>query len=133
MKHRTFFWFILPTFLAMFFFITLPIISVVIQSLHTPHENILVTVENCDPFGCKKVTSIDHDATKNLKSENPLGKFVGLDIYFDRGHLALKQVREHWNNSEDISKFLSLITDLPLYKAIFFTLTFNSLIDSIND
>ena len=111
MKHRTFFWFILPTFLAMFFFITLPIISVVIQSLHTPHENILVTVENCDPFGCKKVTSIDHDATKNLKSENPLGKFVGL-------------VREHWNNSEDISEFLSLITDLPLYKAIFFTLTF---------
>ena len=50
MKHKTFFWFILPTFLAMFFFITLPIISVVIQSLHTPHENILITVENCDPF-----------------------------------------------------------------------------------
>ena len=99
MKHKTFFWFILPTFLAMFFFITLPIISVVIQSLHTPHENILITVENCDPFGCKKVTSIDHAATKDLKNEKPLGRFVGLDIYLDRGHLAFEQVKDHWNLS----------------------------------
>ena len=124
MKHKTFFWFILPTFLAMFFFITLPIISVVIQSLHTPHENILITVENCDPFGCKKVTSIDHAATKDLKNEKPLGRFVGLDIYLDRGHLAFEQVKDHWNNSKDRVSFFSLISDLPLYKAIFFTLTF---------
>ena len=124
MKHRTFFWFILPTFLAMFFFITLPIISVVIQSLHTPHENILITVENCDPFGCKKVTSIDHAATKDLKNEKPLGRFVGLDIYLDRGHLAFEQVKQHWNNSDNLLSFLSLISDLPFYKAIFFTLTF---------
>ena len=124
MKHKTFFWFILPTFLAMFFFITLPIISVVIQSLHTPHENILITVENCDPFGCKKVTSIDHAATKDLKNETPLGRFVGLDIYLDRGHLAFEQVKGHWNNSKDLVSFFSLISDLPFYKAIFFTLTF---------
>ena len=124
MKHKTFFWFILPTFLAMFFFITLPIISVVIQSLHTPHENILITVENCDPFGCKKVTSIDHAATKDLKTEKPLGRFVGLDIYLDRGHLAFEQVKDHWNNSKDLVSFFTLISDLPFYKAIFFTLTF---------
>ncbi len=124
MKHKTFFWFILPTFLAMFFFITLPIVSVVIQSLHTPHENILITVENCDPFGCKKVTSIDHAATKDLKNEKPLGRFVGLDIYLDRGHLAFEQVKDHWNNSKDLFSFFSLISDLPFYKAIFFTLTF---------
>ena len=124
MKHKTFFWFILPTFLAMFFFITLPIISVVIQSLHTPHENILITVENCDPFGCKKVTSIDHAATKDLKNEKPLGRFVGLDIYLDRGHLAFEQVKDHWNKSEDLLSFITLISDLPFYKAIFFTLTF---------
>ncbi len=124
MKHKTFFWFILPTFLAMFFFITLPIISVVIQSLHTPHENILITVENCDPFGCKKVTSIDHAATKDLKNEKPLGRFVGLDIYLDRGHLAFDQVKDHWNKSKDLFSFFSLISDLPFYKAIFFTLTF---------
>ena len=124
MKHKTFFWFILPTFLAMFFFITLPIISVFIQSLHTPHENILITVENCDPFGCKKVTSIDHDATRDLKNEKPLGRFVGLDIYLDRGHLAFEQVKDHWNQSRDLVSFFSLISDLPFYKAIFFTLTF---------
>ena len=124
MKHKTFFWFILPTFLAMFFFITLPIISVVIQSLHTPHENILITVENCDPFGCKKVTSIDHAATKDLKNEKPLGRFVGLDIYLDRGHLAFEQVKDHWNNSKDMVSFFTLISNLPFYKAIFFTLTF---------
>ena len=124
MKHKTFFWFILPTFLAMFFFITLPIFSVVIQSLHTPHENILITVENCDPFGCKKVTSIDHAATKDLKNEKPLGRFVGLDIYLDRGHLAFEQVKDHWNKSEDLFIFITLISDLPFYKAIFFTLTF---------
>ena len=124
MKHRTFFWFILPTFLAMFFFITLPIISVIVQSLHTPHENILITVENCDPFGCKKVTSIDHAATKDLKNEKPLGRFVGLDIYLDRGHLAFEQVKDHWNKSEDLLSFITLISDLPFYKAIFFTLTF---------
>ena len=75
MKHKTFFWFILPTFLAMLIFIFLPIISIVLQSVHTPHENVLITVENCDPFGCKKVTSIDHEATKNLNQSEPLGKF----------------------------------------------------------
>ena len=124
MKHKTFFWFILPTFLAMFFFITLPIISVVNQSLHTPHENILITVENCDPFGCKKVTSIDHAATKDLKNEKPLGRFVGLDIYLDRGHLAFEQVKDHWHKSKDVVSFFTLISDLPFYKAIFFTLSF---------
>ena len=124
MKHKTFFWFILPTFLAMFFFITLPIISVTIQSLHTPHENVLITVENCDPFGCKKATSINHEATKNLREDNPLGKYVGLDIYSDRGHLAIDQVKELWEETNNFFEFIELTTDLPFYKALFFTLTF---------
>lgn len=124
MKHKTFFWFILPTFLAMFFFITLPIISVIIQSVHAPHESVFATVENCDPFGCKKVTAIDHQATKKLKEDYPFGKFVGFDIYFDRGHLALEQVKIQWRNSKNFFEFLDLLSNLPLYKAIFFTLTF---------
>ena len=70
MKHKTFFWFILPTFLAMLIFIFLPLISIFLQSIHTPHENVLMTVENCDPFGCKKVTSIDHNAINDLKKLN---------------------------------------------------------------
>ena len=48
MKHRTFFWFILPTAAAMLAFIALPIVSVVIQSLYTPHDQVFVVVENCD-------------------------------------------------------------------------------------
>mgnify|MGYP000194336676 FL=1 len=124
MKHKTFFWFILPTFLAMFFFIMLPIISICLQSLHSPHENVFVTVENCDPFGCKKSTSIDHDATNILKNENPLGKFVGFDIYFDRGHLAIDKINEIWIKNNNFFNFLTAISNLPFYKAIFFTLTF---------
>ena len=124
MKHKTFFWFILPTFLAMLIFIFLPIISVVLQSIHTPHENVLITVENCDPFGCKKVTSIDHEATKKLNQSDPLGKFVGLDIYFDRGHLAIEKFKLIWNNSENIFSFIKSLSNLPFYKAVFFTLTF---------
>ena len=124
MKHKTFFWFILPTFLAMFFFIMLPIISICLQSIHTPHENVFVTVENCDPFGCKKSTSIDHNAISILKDKNPLGKFVGFDIYFDRGHLAIKKINEIWITKKNFFDFLSSISNLPFYKAIFFTLTF---------
>ena len=124
MKHKTFFWFILPTFLAMFFFIMLPIISICLQSLHSPHENVFVTVENCDPFGCKKSTSIDHDATNILKNKNPLGKFVGFDIYFDRGHLAIEKLNEIWIKNDNFFNFLTSISNLPFYKAIFFTLTF---------
>ena len=124
MKHKTFFWFILPTFLAMFFFIMLPIISICLQSLHSPHENVFVTVENCDPFGCNKSTSIDHDATNILKNENPLGKFVGFDIYFDRGHLAIDKINEIWIKNNNFFNFLTAISNLPFYKAIFFTLTF---------
>ena len=124
MKHRTFFWFILPTFLAMLIFIFLPIASVILQSIHTPHENVLITVENCDPFGCKKVTTIDHEATKNLKESNPLGKFVGFDIYLDRGHLAIENFKELWKTSDNIFSFMKNLGNLPFYKAIFFTLTF---------
>ena len=124
MKHRTFFWFILPTFLAMLIFIFLPIISVILQSVHTSHENVLITVENCDPFGCKKVTLIDQNATKNLNQSKPLGKFVGLDIYFDRGHLAIEKFKLLWNNSDNIFSFIGSLSNLPFYKAVFFTLTF---------
>ena len=93
MKHSTFFWFFLPTGLAMLLFIALPLVSVVLQSVHTPHEAVLVTVENCGPFGCKKETTIDQDATSSLRAAEPLGRFVGLDIYFDRGHLAIAEVQ----------------------------------------
>ena len=52
----------------MLLFIAFPLVSVVLQSVHTPHEAVLVTVENCGPFGCKQETTIDQDATRRVAS-----------------------------------------------------------------
>lgn len=124
MKHRTFFWFFLPTGLAMLAFIAFPIASVVVQSIFTPHDAVLITVEKCDPFGCKEETSVDHEATSALHEANPLGRFVGLEIYFDRGHLAIEEVKNAWINSETIGNFFNALGNLPFYRALSFTLTF---------
>jgi ABC-type sugar transport system permease subunit len=124
MKHRTFFWFFLPTAVAMLLFIAYPIISVITQSFHTPHEAVLVVSENCDPFGCKQETSIDQKATEVLRAVKPAGKFVGLDIYLDRGHLATTEVTEAWRNREGLGDFFSALGNLPFYRAMGFTLTY---------
>lgn len=124
MKHSSFFWFILPTATAMLLFIALPIISVLIQSVHTPHDAVLIETENCGPFGCTKATTIDQEATRALRDEKPLGKFVGLDIYLDRGHLAVAEVAETWANADSFGQFFSDLNNLPFYRAMAFTLTF---------
>ena len=105
MKHKTFFWFFLPTASAMLLFIALPIFSIVIQSLFTPHDAVIIVTENCDPFGCKQETTIDQEATRDLRKSEPLGKFVGLEIYKDRGHLAVKEVKEIWLESNNFTEF----------------------------
>ncbi len=124
MKHRTFFWFFLPTGLAMLLFIALPLVSVIIQSTHAPHEAVFRTVENCGPFGCVEETTIDQEATRAIRDAEPLGRFVGLDIYLDRGHLAAQEVGEAWANRESIGDFLSRLGNLPFYRAMAFTLTY---------
>lgn len=124
MKHRTFFWFFLPTGLAMLLFIAAPIVSVVFQSFYTPHEAVLITVENCGPFGCKQETTIDQDATATLRDEEPLGRFVGFNIYTDRAHLALSEVSEAWSSSASLGGFFHSLGNLPFYRAIAFTLTY---------
>ena len=124
MKHRTFFWFFLPTGLAMLLFIALPIVSIIVQSLHTPHEAVLVTSENCGPFGCKVETTIDQEATQELRASEPIGKFVGLSIYLDRGHLAVTEVGEAWNSADSMGAFFSKLGNLPFYRALGFTLTY---------
>ena len=124
MKHRTFFWFFLPTALAMLLFIGAPIVSVVIQSMFTPHEAVLKTVENCDPFGCKEETTLDHEATQALRDAQPLGRFVGLDIYLDRGHLAAAEIAAAWEASETTGAFWNALNNLPLYRALVFTAAF---------
>ena len=124
MKHSSFFWFFLPTATAMVLFIALPIVSVLVQSVHTPHDAVLVETENCGPFGCTTSTAIDQEATRALRQAEPLGKFVGLKIYFDRGHLAVKEVAEAWHRAENIGDFARNLNNLPFYRAMAFTLTF---------
>ncbi len=124
MNHKTFFWFFLPTALAMLLFIALPLTSIISQSLHTPHDKVLIVAETCDPFGCKTATSVDHEATERIRKEKPLGKWVGLQIYLDRGHLAVKEVGELWDNKASLSGFFSRLKNLPFYRAMGFTLTF---------
>ncbi|EFL89159.1 carbohydrate ABC transporter permease [Ahrensia sp. R2A130] len=124
MKHKTFFWFFLPTGLAMLLFIALPIVSVVIQSVYTPHEQVIIEVENCGPFGCTKATTVDNEATAALREAQPLGRFVGLDLYFNRGHLATQEIAASWSSSASIGEFFSDIFNLPFYRALAFTLTY---------
>ncbi|MEM9522554.1 MAG: sugar ABC transporter permease [Pseudomonadota bacterium] len=125
MRHRTFFWFILPTAAAMALFIALPIVSVVMQSVFAPHEAVLVEVENCTPLvGCTMETKVDHEATATLRADRPLGRFVGLTIYLDRGHLAVAEVKEAWRSSDTFGAFWNKLFNLPLYRALGFTLTF---------
>jgi len=128
MKHRTFFWFFLPTGLAMLVFIAAPIVSVVIQSVFAPHEAVLITVENCGPFGCQTETSIDQQATAAIRESQPLGRFVGWQIYADRGHLAVAEVAQAWRSTETWGAFFSALGNLPFYAAMGFTLTFTFIV-----
>jgi len=128
MKHKTFFWFVFPSVLAMLLFIAFPIVSVVIQSLHVAHEQVIITVQNCGPFGCTDSTKIDTDATAALRAAEPLGRWAGLTTYFDRGHLATNEVAHAWATATSLPDFLGRLINLPFYKAMFFTLTFTAIV-----
>ena len=124
MKHRTFFWFFLPSAAAMFLFIALPIVSVLTQSVFAPHQQVVREVENCSVFGCTKTTTVDIAATEALRGAEPLGRFVGADIYTDRNHLAFTEVAGLLSTADGISSFLNGLLNLPFYGALLFTLTY---------
>ncbi|WP_019954199.1 carbohydrate ABC transporter permease [Yoonia vestfoldensis] len=124
MKHRTFFWFILPSLSAMILFIALPVGSVFIQSLHVEHEQVLRVVENCGPFGCAEETIVDREATAELRENQPLGRFAGVSNYLDRNHLAVAELRSMWERSDSFADFARRAMTLPFWRALAFTLTF---------
>jgi ABC-type sugar transport system permease subunit len=128
MPHRTFFWFILPSALAMLLFIALPIVSVLMQSLYTEHEQVVREVESCSVFNCTTQLMVDNEATEKLYDEAPLGRFVGLSNYFNRAHLATTEVAEAWNSSAGLSDFFSSIYNLPFYRALAFTLSYTFIV-----
>lgn len=132
MKHRTFVWFFLPTATAMLLFIALPIASVLLQSVHAPHEQVIREVENCNVFGCEKSTIVDREATSALREAEPMGRFVGTGIYTDRNHLAVTGIGEIWAASEGLGDFAGKILNLPFYGALAFTLTYTALVTPLS-
>jgi ABC-type sugar transport system permease subunit len=124
MPHRTFLVFIAPSILAMVLFITLPILSVIVQSLFVQHEAVLITVENCTPFGCEKETRVDHAAMQALREERPLGQFAGFANYLNRNHLAVDEIGEILSNNQGFGDAVSRIFNLPFYRALSFTLLY---------
>ena len=124
MPHRTFFWFILPSLAAMIAFIGLPIVSVVVQSLHIEHEQVLETVVISGPFGDTEETRVDAEATAALREEAPLGRFNGFGTYLNRGHLAIDEIAAAWAASDSLGGFLGEMMNLPFYRALAFTLTY---------
>ncbi len=128
MKHKTFLWFVLPSSLAMLLFIFFPLVSIVVQSLHVAHDQVIVSVENCTLFGCTQSTMIDQEATEALRQGAPLGRFAGLTTYLDRGHLAVGEVAQAWNGAQGWRDFGSQMLNLPFYKAMAFTLTFTFIV-----
>lgn len=128
MKHKTFFWFVLPSSLAMLLFIFFPLISIIVQSLHVSHDQVIISVENCGPFGCKQSTMIDQEATEALREANPLGQYAGAATYFDRGHLATSEVGDAWSASQSWRDFGSRMLNLPFYSAMAFTLTYTFIV-----
>ncbi|WP_372423584.1 carbohydrate ABC transporter permease [Salinarimonas chemoclinalis] len=128
MKHGTFFWFFLPTAAAMLLFIAFPIVSVLVQSVYAPHEQVIREVENCTLFGCTTTTVVDQEATRALREAEPLGRFVGSAIYTDRNHLALGEVAAAWARAPDLGGFWRQLLNLPFYGALAFTLTYTLLV-----
>lgn len=112
----------------MLLFIAMPIVSVVTQSLYTAHEQVIIEVENCGPFGCTKAQSVDQAATQALQDDQPLGKFAGLDVYLDRNHLAVGELRTAWVSSDGLPDFGNALMNLPFYKALIFTLVYTAVV-----
>ncbi len=128
MPHKTFLAFIWPSLLAMILFIAVPILSVAYQSLFIEHEQILVTSENCGPFGCKPQVSVDVDAMRQLREEQPMGRFNGLNTYTNSSHLAFNDINEIFRSSENFNEIRNKIMNLPFYKALIFTVSYTFIV-----
>ena len=128
MRHKTFLLFVAPSLIAMIALIVFPVISVVIQSFHAQHEQVIEVVENCGPFGCTQTTAVNQEATQSLREAEPLGRFVGFKNYINRGHLAFAEMAEAWQTSDSWSDWWTKVMNLPFYGAIVFTLTFTFIV-----
>lgn len=128
MRHRTFLFFILPSLFVMLLFIALPILSVAYQSLFVEHQQILVKVENCGPFGCTDEVRVDAAAMAKARAESPMGQFNWLGTYINPSHLAIGEVARIWRESPSTGVALHAIFNLPLYSALVFTVAYTMVV-----
>ncbi len=124
MKHSRFLAFMAPSLIVMLLFIALPIGSVAYQSLFVEHEQVMVEVENCGPFGCETEARVDNEAMAELQEAQPMGRFNGVGTYLNATHLAVDEIRAIWANSDSVGDAFSSIANLPFYKALIFTLAY---------
>ncbi len=128
MPHRTFLMFILPSLVVMLLFIAMPIISIAYQSLFIEHEQVMIEVENSGPFGTTVEQVVDAEAMKLLREEQPAGRFVGLQAYFNGSHLAIGELGEIWAGAGGLGEKIARTYNLPFYKALFFTLAYTAIV-----
>ena len=108
----------------MILFIALPIVSVVVQSMHIEHPKVMSEVETCGPFNCTTEMRVDVEATEVLRAAQPLGQFIGFDTYLNRSHLAIAEIKHQWQQRDDLASFARSLYNLPFYKALSFTLVY---------
>jgi ABC-type sugar transport system permease subunit len=128
MPHKTFLAFIWPSLLAMILFIAIPIFSVGYQSLFVEHAQILSTTENCGPFGCKAEVTVDVEAMRQIREEQPMGRYNGLGTYTNSSHLATAEINEIFRTSQNFGEIRDRIMNLPFYKALAFTLSYTFIV-----
>ena len=132
MPHRVFALFILPSMLAMLLFIAVPLVSLVGQSLHVAHPQVMIQQETCDPFGCKTETRVDADAMQALNAARPQGRFNGLGTYVDAAHLATAELGRIWSAAPDWRTGLAQTLNLPFYRALVFTLVYTAVVSPLS-
>jgi len=128
MPHKTFVAFIWPSLFAMILFIAIPIFSVGYQSLFIGHEQILIMSESCGPFGCQPEVSVDAEAMRQLREEQPMGRYNGLGTYTNSSHLAFSDINEIFRSSSNFGEIRDKIMNLPFYKALIFTLAYTFIV-----
>ncbi|ASJ70443.1 carbohydrate ABC transporter permease [Granulosicoccus antarcticus] len=128
MRHRQFLLFILPSALIMLLFIAVPVLSVAYQSLFVEHEQVMIPVESCGPFGCKQEMHVDTQSMAILEQAKPMGQYNGLGTYTNATHLAVDEVQSIWQERTSLGAAFSQILNLPFYKALSFTLSYTLIV-----
>jgi len=132
MPHRTFIAFIMPSLCTMLIFIALPLVSLAYQSLFIEAEKPIRVVQTCDPFGCHLESRVDSQALAKLRAQEPAGRFNGLKTYTNPSHLAFADVARIWRQPTGIASKLNQLFELPLYRALAFTLGYTLIVTPLS-